>query len=175
MAVQDLTQQGKAGKWRKSGSVVEVQPFNSYLIRMHGSREVTKRNRRHLRKIEPFSPLIPDLSIQHQSVSLPPTTRSKSAPEHQTLPHQSLDPPLPEAPAAPPLPLPNPSVLSRHESKNMSCPKPPTAEIHRHKAAASPGDTNLLKKLKEMETQGQHLAIHSSQASTIPSIKHCLV
>ena len=47
---------GKHGKWDKSGTVVEVLPFDAYSVRVHGSRLLTKRNRSHLRKIEPFVP-----------------------------------------------------------------------------------------------------------------------
>ena len=41
--------------WGKTGVVVEVNDFNSYQVKVDGSRHVTKRNRRFLRKILPFT------------------------------------------------------------------------------------------------------------------------
>ena len=51
--VQDQSKQ-KPGKWTKTGTIVEVQDFDSYLIKIDGSNNVTKRNRRFLRKITPY-------------------------------------------------------------------------------------------------------------------------
>ena len=44
----------KPGKWTKTGKIVEVQDFDSYLIKIDGSNHITKRNRRFLRKIVPY-------------------------------------------------------------------------------------------------------------------------
>ena len=41
-------------RWERTGVVVEVKPFNQYVIRLDGSGRVTLRNRRHLRKFTPF-------------------------------------------------------------------------------------------------------------------------
>ena len=38
---------------------MEVFPFDSYQVQVHGSRTVTQRNRRFLRKFSPFQPAIP--------------------------------------------------------------------------------------------------------------------
>ena len=43
-------------KWSKTGQVVEILPFDSYLVKVDGSRKVTKRNRRFLRVFKPFNP-----------------------------------------------------------------------------------------------------------------------
>ena len=56
VVVQDPSEGGKAGRWSKSGTVVERLLFDAYLIQIHGSRRVTKRNRIHIRKIRPFIP-----------------------------------------------------------------------------------------------------------------------
>ena len=48
----------KAGRWNKSSVVMKVLPFSSYLIKVHSSRHVTKRNQRFLRKFTPFTPAI---------------------------------------------------------------------------------------------------------------------
>ena len=55
---QDVYIQNQTGphptKWGKSGTVVEVLPHSSYLIKVHGSNKVTKRNRKFLRAFTPF-------------------------------------------------------------------------------------------------------------------------
>ena len=53
--VQVQNQRGNhANKWDLSGTVMEVQPFDAYLIKMDGTGRVTKRNRRFLKPIIPF-------------------------------------------------------------------------------------------------------------------------
>ena len=53
--VQVQNQRGQhANKWDLSGTVLEVQGFDSYLIKMDGTGRVTKRRRRFLRPIVPF-------------------------------------------------------------------------------------------------------------------------
>ena len=59
VTVQDQSNPLKPGKWTKTGDVVEILPHNSYMIIIHGSRAPTQRNRRFLRKISPFHPMIP--------------------------------------------------------------------------------------------------------------------
>ena len=55
VAVQDQT--GKTPRaWTKTGTILEVLPHHSYLVRIDGSNRVTKRNRQFLRSIKPFSP-----------------------------------------------------------------------------------------------------------------------
>ena len=41
-------------RWSKTGIVLEVSGPDSYLIKIHGSNRITKRNRQFLRKIQPF-------------------------------------------------------------------------------------------------------------------------
>ena len=47
-------------KWGKSGTIIEVLPFSSYLVKIHGSNKVTKRNRKFLRAFTPFVQKVPD-------------------------------------------------------------------------------------------------------------------
>ena len=63
---------GKPGKWTKTGEVVEVLPFDSYLVLLHGSRAPTQRNRRFLKKITPLLSQFPK-ALPPPS---PPTTRA---------------------------------------------------------------------------------------------------
>ena len=56
VAVQDPGAGGKPGRWSKTGTIVECLRYDSYLVRIHGSRSVSKRNRIYLRKILPMAP-----------------------------------------------------------------------------------------------------------------------
>ena len=67
---------GQGRRWTKSGTVVEVLPYDAYQVRIHGSRHVSKRYRSHLRKIAPFTP----------EVKLYPA----ASPEAQTAPQTGL-------------------------------------------------------------------------------------
>ena len=40
----------------KSGEVVEVRPYDQYVVRIHGSGRLTTRNRKFLKKIRPYCP-----------------------------------------------------------------------------------------------------------------------
>ena len=65
VAIQDPPANRKAGRWRKSRTVVEKLGYDAYHVWVHGSRALTKRNRCHLLKIVPFIPeekLVPALS-----------------------------------------------------------------------------------------------------------------
>ena len=74
VAIQDQT--GKTPRaWTKTGTILEVLPHHSYLVRVDGSNHVTKRNRQFIRKIVPFSP--PQLS---------PTPWLPTFPTHSPLP-----------------------------------------------------------------------------------------
>ena len=52
--IQDQAANKQPGKWTQTGRIIEVQKFDSYLIKIDGSRTVTKRNRKFLRRIVPF-------------------------------------------------------------------------------------------------------------------------
>ena len=53
-------------RWTKSGEVVEILPFDSYMVRIHGSRAATQRHRRFLKKITPFKPAVPITEEEEQ-------------------------------------------------------------------------------------------------------------
>ena len=65
VTVQDQSDPRKPGKWTKTGDVIEILPHDSYMVRIHGSRAPTQRNRRFLRKISPFHPMIPVHHTEH--------------------------------------------------------------------------------------------------------------
>ena len=48
----------RAKKWDRTGVIVEVKPHQQYKVRMHGSGQVTLRNRRYLRQITTFQDII---------------------------------------------------------------------------------------------------------------------
>ena len=62
----------KAGRWTKSGTVVECLPHDSYLVRVHRSRALTRRNRIHLRKILPMVPDKYIIPVDHPSAAEAP-------------------------------------------------------------------------------------------------------
>ena len=139
VAVQDqATNNGKPGRWTKSGQVVEVLPYDSYMVKIHGSRAATQRNRRFLRKISPFSPIIP---VTVEETAAPVLTRAKT-PTSVTEKQQA-----------------NPSSKgTEHISRNL--PIGPTAATHRLVPRAAPGE-DVISLLKEQERQGLHLALEN--------------
>ena len=64
----------KPKRWERTGVVVEALPYQQYRIRMDGSRDLTLRNRRFLRRITPIQNLI----------SPNPTTISQSKPRRSS-------------------------------------------------------------------------------------------
>ena len=57
-------------KWDKRGKVVEIKGFDQYRVMVEGSRKVTLRNRKFLRKYTPF------LSKPFQATPVPDTDAS---------------------------------------------------------------------------------------------------
>ena len=149
VAIQDLSDPCKPGKWTKTGTVVEALPYDSYMIRVDGSRRPTQRHRRHLRKLTTYSSLlakdIPDTpplpmhSSTEEDVAPKPTTRT---------PATDVQPP----PTQPTIPTPTPAIYTPPVLTK------PSAATHRHQPIASPG-TEILQKLRRMEQQGVHLAL----------------
>ena len=173
VVVQDLTKKGQPGRWTKSGIIVEVLPHDAYLVKVHGSRALTKRNRRFLRKISPFMPASPVLSGESHAVPpmhIQPSAAPTASPE---VPIQNeVIPPPPEYPlsVSPPLPavatVPHQDVPVQKESQtaySLFRPQGPTDQTtyqtHRLSPAASPGQTNILEVLKQREKAGLHLAM----------------
>ena len=65
VTVQDQSDPRKPGKWTKTGDIIEILPHDSYMVRIHGSRAPTQRNRKFLRRISPFHPMIPVHHTEH--------------------------------------------------------------------------------------------------------------
>ena len=113
-------------QWSKTSVVVEAGGFDSYLISLDGSRQLTKRNRKFLRKISPH----PD-SYKHSestqptpvTVRPPPTTSSHST-SHSSVSSRT---------ASSPSNTPDSSCHRQHthsatsRNQETSCPRPHTA------------------------------------------------
>ena len=84
-----------SGRWSTTGQIIEILPHNQYLIRVDGSRRITLRNRRFLRKLEtPVTPH-PILSPSNGTPILEGNGESK-APALQTTDSETApQPPLP--------------------------------------------------------------------------------
>ena len=159
VAVQDQSKSdGKPGRWNKSAIVVEVLPHDAYRVKIHGSRQVTMRNRRFLRKLTPFSPTIPvtreevsqsKVVTRSQTSPTIPVAQSQIMTRSQTLstrghsrgpvdtnnhPATSVTSPI----------LPNPTRVTVRRSP---------APKHRQTPAGKPGE-NIVEMLKSNERRG---------------------
>ena len=106
--IQDQAAPKQPGKWTKTGLVVEDQGFDSYLVKVDGSNNVTKRNRRFLRKVTPYIHAAdnpPELRTNKpaplSSPTGPPTppTTSYTVPIPMTTPHKPVRTPVQKRPA----------------------------------------------------------------------------
>ena len=90
VAIQDQT--GKTPRaWTKTGTILEVLPHHSYMVRVDGSNRVTKRNRQFMRSIKPFSPpLFPAAPLLPAHAPIPDTVTIPD-PVHPTTPAQVPD------------------------------------------------------------------------------------
>ena len=87
--VQDTVQvQNQVGnhpsRWDITGTVVEVRPYDQYIVRVHGSGRLTARNRKFLRKITPYTQELP--------AHYPPTTIARDS--DTSVPIENPSPPL---------------------------------------------------------------------------------
>ena len=80
-------------QWQNTGVIIEVGPYNSYTVSVDGSRTITKRNRKFLRRIIPFQPSQPVPSVP----TAPAPTMQMSRPTRPDTPiaHPSSPPPSP--------------------------------------------------------------------------------
>ena len=106
--VQVQDQHGNSSRqWSKTGVVIEAEGFDSYLISLDGSRQLTKRNRKFLRKISPH----PDSYKDSESAQPTPVT-VRPPPPPVTPPRTPRSVPAqPPAPATPP-PVQTPPVTA---------------------------------------------------------------
>ena len=101
-------QHGNSPKqWSKTGVIIEVGPYDSYIVSVDGSRQVTKRNRRYLRLFKPNTSYEQKVS---ESCQDPPRLRPRPASPAQAPPLVTPPPvKLVPAPATEPLPPPSPT------------------------------------------------------------------
>ena len=104
-------------QWNKTGVVVEVGPYDSYQVSVDGSRLVTKRNRKYLRKFLPVSTSStatpPPAPVQQSSDPMVPPPAAVKPPMPVYLepqPSEPVDVPVPAPRADSPTPQPLPSV-----------------------------------------------------------------
>ena len=123
VAVQDMTDPCKPGKWTKTATVIEILGHDSYLLKIHGSNVMSKRNRRHLRKITPYQSVIQD-SPPPRPAYCPPASRAQP-------PTPSHDPscPSPTTPRTPTTQPPSPTTAGSPkpiptQSSDPSLPPP---------------------------------------------------
>ena len=188
VVVQDQSNPLKPGKWTKTGTVVEKLPHDSYIVVIHGSRAPTQSNRKFLRRITPFHPMLPHpklpTNLPDLSTSvLPDTPHHESDPDYLTnnvpptpatppvasvpTPHPPTQatpcvPALPATPTAPSDHALQPSAL-RIDPGDRVQPTPPshtqpTAATHRHVPLA-PAGQDVITLLKQRERMGQVLSV----------------
>ena len=100
----------KPRQWLQTGVVIEAGPYDSYTISIDGSRTITKRNRKYLRKIKPFA----DHSI--------PTVGPSPA---LTAPAKPVQPLTPAA-------VPQPNQPETYQSVHQTAPETPVPEDPRY-------------------------------------------
>ena len=108
-------------KWDKTGTIIEVRQFNQYVIRLDGSRRVTLRNRKFLRKFLPIMPrnpfdLGPSNSLQeytHESIPDMCNPFPEAIPNYPT---NRLTPTTPKRPKGTTLATPPHGSASAHRS-----------------------------------------------------------
>ena len=94
-------------RWDKTGVIVHAGDYDKYMVRVHGSRRVTARNRRFLRK---FVPLGEKMTEQFNPLPLRPMPLSEeiveSRQQHPVLPSVKPAPDISPAPTETPQPAP---------------------------------------------------------------------
>jgi hypothetical protein len=153
-------QHGKTPKrWNKSGIILEVEPYDSYLVKVDGSGKVTKRNRQFLRRFEPFSaePRTPTTLPP-----IPPAAHLASPPPMPAKPQ-----PAPTAPVTPQLPpdVPDISLPMDQHVTSATCPPHPVDTI------SAPKPT-IPKHLRERWVVNPNLTSYqpTTHSSTVPDL-----
>jgi len=104
-------------KWDKTGVVIEVCQFDQYVVRIDGSRRVTLRNRKFLRKYVPVQGLPKrltidaDVGLRQPPAYMPPVVPTAAAPD--TAPSPGMSTPVKHVSKLPdmsPLPAPSPTM-----------------------------------------------------------------
>ena len=73
----------EAKRWDRSGVVLEVEKFDKYMVRVDGTGRITTRNRRYLRKAEPYQPRQPGPGSETVKVPVQEPLRAALAKELQ--------------------------------------------------------------------------------------------
>ena len=146
-------------RWDKTGVIVHAGDYDKYMVRVHGSRRVTARNRRFLRK---FVPLGEKMTEQFNPLPLRPMPLSEEIVEirqqHPVLPYIKPAPDISPAPTKTPQPAatetPEPSQVPITDSfeKGPTDSQSPTIKD-------TGGETNMLGppigELRPEEVQGR--------------------
>ena len=111
-------------KWDKTGEVVQINNNDQYLVKMHGSRRVTLRNRKFLRKIQPL--VLDQRTTSHAHVV--PTLTPASAPAVE----ETFNPSAPNT---------HPEPVNDHNT--VDTPSGPVLYADQAPPAASPASTPM--------------------------------
>jgi hypothetical protein len=93
--IQDQTT-NKAGRWTKTGTIVEDQGFDSYTVKVDGSNHITKRNRKFLRHVIPYIDAAEDQSVSYPADKPAPQNPDPKPSEPTAIPSkpfQTTEPP----------------------------------------------------------------------------------
>ena len=144
-------------RWDVTGTIVEVRPYDQYVIKVHGSGRLTARNRKLLRKIEPYAqektpvfkytPPSPDLSAQDDNI----------VPEIQT-PPADVDQPVVDIPDADP----PTRALGGHDEQSPIPTQPPVVTRQSKRTCKEP-------ERLEMTWKGQSYEKHPQNCITAGS------
>ena len=116
-------------RWDRSGQVVKVNGFDQYTVKLEGSRRLTIRNRKFLRKFNPYTP--PGWAKQTDAagpVTSPPQAPTPDAPPRPVSPPavRPVSPPAVEPPAIP-TQIENPQ-LQEDQGRDVEVNNPPVQE-----------------------------------------------
>jgi len=140
-------------KWDHTGVVVEVRQFDQYVVRVDGSGRVTLRNRRFLRKYEPFHPrrptrdIGPDLS-HLKAAPPPPGPTTLTPPQRCSTPDDTVPPPTPSTDVSPPACSPVPAEPSHSSSPDAGT----RVDHHRKETPRTPAPDGLMSPRRSSRT-----------------------
>ena len=120
----------KPGRWTKTGKIVEVHDFDSYLIKIDGSNTVTKRNRKFLRKIATFIDNVAGPSPHDDTSAVATPTISTPPPRPSPPPQASPPSPAVSLPSKIAKPIDKPRKKILKEKWIVAKPKPNTPVPH---------------------------------------------
>ena len=163
VAVQDQSQSnGKPGRWDKSAIVVEILRHEAYVVKIHGSRQLTQRNRRFLRKVIPFTPAVP---VTQEEVSMGKVvTRSQTQPIMPSTPVSASTPVIDQSsPVSAPCP---PAQTSPAKFPVRNSP----AAQYRRVPAGKPGD-NIVKLLMAKDRYGHTRGLDHGQQAVLQVVR----